>query len=98
MVAGLMAIFYKIGKRLRGNYDKLTRPRKTFNVRQIQSRPTERTLSPSVIREQRIEPCGACADRRRRAIDLPTTMSKNKPKGCISTSISLWRADSNLSL
>ena len=52
LLAGLMAIVYKIGKRLRVNYDKLTRPRKTFNVRQIQSRPMERTQSSSVIREQ----------------------------------------------
>ena len=80
LLAGLMAIFYKIGKRLRGNYDKLTRPRKTFNVQQIQSKPLERIQSASVIREQRIEPCGTCADRRRRAIDLPTTMPKNNPK------------------
>ena len=77
LLAGLMAIVYKIGKRLRVNYDKLTRPKKTFNVRQIQSRPMERTQSSSVIREQRIEPCGACADRRRKAIDLPTTIPKN---------------------
>ena len=98
LLAGLMAIVYKIGKRLRVNYDKLTRPRKTFNVRQIQSRPMERTQSSSVIREQRIEPCGACADRRRKAIDLPTTMPKNKPKSRAPTSIPLWRADSNLSL
>ena len=58
LLAGLMAIFYKIGKRLRGNYDKLTRPRKTFNVQQIQSKPPEKIQSASVIREQRIEPCG----------------------------------------
>ena len=98
LLTGLMAIVYKIGKRLRVNYDKLTRPKKTFNVRQIQSRPMERTQSSSVIREQRIEPCGACADRRRKAIDLPTTMPKNKPKSRAPTSIPLWRADSNLSL